>query len=137
MVCKRQEAAIAYAKMLHEEDPREKLFAELGDTSGVTLFANNVLAVVYQRPEKTKGGLLLPGQTLGEDKFQGKICLVAKLGPQAFVSTDEWKFERVEIGDWIIARPSDGWSMTVNGVLCRMLSDVSVKGVIASPDLVW
>ena len=128
---------MAYAKMLHEEDPRDRLLRGLGDVSGLKPFANQVLAVVYQRPEKTKSGFILPGQTLGEDKYQGKVCLVAKLGPQAFVATDEWKFEPVKEGDWVIIRPSDGWSVTVNGVLCRMLSDTSVKGTIEDPDLVW
>jgi co-chaperonin GroES (HSP10) len=123
--------------MLHEEDPRDKLLRELGDVSNLTLLHNQVLAVVYQRPEKTKSGFILTSQTLGEDKFQGKVCLIVKKGPQAFVDTAEWQFGDIKEGDWVIFRPSDGWSITVNGVLCRWFNDTSVKGVVADPDLVW
>jgi hypothetical protein len=42
-----------------------------------------------------------------------------------------------KVGDWIVFRPSDSWSITVNGVLCRILEDMSVRGRVTAPDLVW
>ena len=39
--------------------------------------------------------------------------------------------------DWVVFRPSDGWSITVNGVLCRILEDINVRGRIQHPDQVW
>jgi hypothetical protein len=66
------------------------------------------------------------------------VGLVIKKGPMAFVGEDEWfKGVSVEEGDWIVFRPSDGWQINVNGVPCRMLNDVSVKGKLPNPDLVW
>jgi hypothetical protein len=62
-----------------------------------------------------------------------------KKGPTAFVDKDgEW-FSGLDIneGDWIVFRPSDGWNITVNGTLCRMLDDMSVRARIAHPDQVW
>ena len=125
-------------KMKHDVDPRQKLFDELGDLSGIDIFNNQVLVAVYVRPETTRGGILLPGQARDEDRYQGKVGLVAKLGPQAFISDGEYTFDDpVDVGQWIILRPSDGWSINVNGVLCRMLTDTSVKGRVESPDLVY
>lgn len=129
---------MAFAAMSHDVDPRTILTDALGNVDGIELFTNQVLAAVYIRPEKTKSGIILTSQTLGEDRFQGKVGLIVKQGPQAFKSDTEWTFEQsADVGDWIIMRPSDGWSITVNGVLCRILSDTSVKGRISSPDQVW
>ena len=40
-------------------------------------------------------------------------------------------------GDWIVFRPIDGWSITVNNVLCRMIDDMNIKGRVDHPDRVW
>jgi co-chaperonin GroES (HSP10) len=128
---------MAHAQMLHENDPVQSILKELGDLSGIELFHNQLLVAVYQRPEKTKGGLILARSTLDEDKYQSKIGLVIKKGPQAFVNTDTWTFEPVELGEWVIFRPSDGWGTSINGVLCRFLVDTSIKGKVSQPDLIW
>jgi co-chaperonin GroES (HSP10) len=128
---------MAFAEMQHELEPRLKLLDELGDLSGVELFHNQLLVAVYIRPEKTKSGLFLAQQTLNEDRFQSKLGLVVKKGPQAFISGGEWQFPDIELHDWILFRPSDGWNITVSGVLCRILTDTAVKGRISSPDLIW
>jgi co-chaperonin GroES (HSP10) len=128
---------MAYAEMQHELEPRLKLLDELGDLSGIELFHNQLLVAVYIRPEKTKSGLFLAQQTLNEDRFQSKLGLVVKKGPQAFISGGEWQFPDIELHDWILFRPSDGWNITVSGVLCRILTDTAVKGRISSPDLIW
>jgi co-chaperonin GroES (HSP10) len=128
---------MAFAEMQHELEPRLKLLKELGDLSGIELFHNQLLVAVYLRPGKTKSGILLAEQTLSEDRFQSKLGLVVKKGPQAFISGGEWQFPDIELHDWILFRPSDGWNITINGVLCRILTDTAVKGRISSPDLIW
>ena len=125
--------------MEHETDPAISLKKEIGDVSNVEVFNNQMLVAVYIRPSKTKSGIILTNQTTDEDKFQSKVGLVVKKGPNAFEdATGEW-FKNVKIneGDWIVFRPSDGWSITVNGVLCRMIEDVNIKGRIDQPDRVW
>ena len=59
--------------MQHETDPAKAILDEIGDISNVEVFNNQLLVAVYIRPEKTKSGLLLPGQTRDEDKFQSKV----------------------------------------------------------------
>ena len=125
--------------MNHEVDPAKVILDEIGDTSKVEVFNNQLLVAVYIRPEKTKSGLLLPGQTRDEDKFQSKVGLVLKKGPSAFQDTSgEWFQDiDIDINEWIIMRSSDGWSITVNGVLCRMIDDMNVRGRVDHPDRVW
>ena len=125
--------------MDHEIDPREKLKQEVGDLSGVEIFNNQILCAVYIRPKKTKSGIYLADQTTEEDRYQSKVGLILKMGPQAFVDeTNSWfSGNEAKVDDWIVFRPSDGWSIVVNGVLCRILDDTSVRGRTSQPDAVW
>lgn len=124
--------------MSHEEDPKQNLLEQLGDISQVELFHNQVLLAVYLRPEKTKSGLILTANHLDEDKYQSKVGLLVKRGPLAFEQDGNW-FTGVTFQehDWLIFRPSDGWSITVNGVLCRIFDDISIKGRAPHPDSVY
>lgn len=128
-----------YMTMEHEIDPAEAIKKELGDTTSVEVFNNQILVAVYIRPQKTKSGIILTNQTTDEDRYQSKVGLVIKKGPQAFKDSSGQWFDGLEINeeDWIVFRPSDGWSITVNNVLCRMIDDVNVKARVDQPDRVW
>lgn len=125
--------------MNHDEDPRDKITQALGDISGFKLLNNQVLVAVYVRPEKTKSGIYLSDKYRDEDRSQGKIGLLVSHGPSAFNDqSGEWFGDnKFEIGSWLVFRPSDGWPVTVNGVLCRILSDTQIKGIADNPDRVW
>ena len=125
--------------MAHDKDPREALLKEVGDLSGVEIFNMQVLVAVYIRPEKTKSGIILSDKTRDEDRFQSKVGLIVKKGPSAFVDDDGKWFSGLDIkeGDWIVFRPSDGWNVTVNGVLCRMFDDTAIRARIPHPDNVY
>jgi co-chaperonin GroES (HSP10) len=128
-----------FMRMTHEVDPKQKLLEDLGDLSSVELFNNQILVAVYIRPQKTKSGIYLSEQTTDEDRHQSKVGLLVKKGPTAFNdTTGEWfAGENFNLNDWLVFRPSDGWSITVHGVLCRILSDTQVKGRTETPDQVW
>ena len=128
-----------YMLMEHEVDPKKKLIDEIGDISNFEIFNNNILVAVYQRPAKTKSGLYLTDKTTEEDLFQSKVGFLLKVGPRAIEPNAEGWFDGVEfnLNDWIVFRPSDGWTVTVNGVLCRILSDTQVRGRSDQPDKVW
>lgn len=125
--------------MSHEVDPKEALLTELGDTGKIELLNTNVLVAVYIRPEKTKGGIIMTSKARDEDRYQSKVGLIVKAGPTAFVESDGKWFNGLDlkVGDWVIFRPSDGWNITVNGVLCRMFDDAIIKGRIPHPDSVY
>jgi co-chaperonin GroES (HSP10) len=125
--------------MDHDVDPKEKILNELGDVSPFKIFNNQVLVAIYTRPARTKSGLYLPDQTVGEDKYQGKVGLVVAKGPSAFDPEVEGWFKGVEVNlhDWVVFRPSDGWGIDVNNVPCRIVDDTSIRGSVDRPDRVW
>jgi len=124
--------------MAHDTDPKDQILEALGDISQVELFHNQVLLAVYIRPEKTKSGLILTDSHRDEDRYQSKVGLLVKQGPMAFEQDGNW-FSGMSFNehDWLVFRPSDGWSITVNGVLCRIFDDVNIKGRVPHPDAVW
>jgi co-chaperonin GroES (HSP10) len=125
--------------MLHEEDPKKTIVKEIGDLSGFELMNTQVLVAVYIRPEKTKGGIIMTTKSRDEDRYQSKVGLILKAGPSAFVDDEGKWFSGLNlgVGDWIVFRPSDGWNVTVNGVLCRMFDDTAVRMRIPHPDNVY
>ena len=128
-----------YMLMHHEVDPVQKILTDIGDLSTVQLFNNEVLVGIYLRPEKTKSGFFLTDQHRDEDRFQSKVGLLLKAGPNAFEPNAESWFEgeSFNLNDWLVFRASDGWQITVHGVLCRVLKDVQVKMRVTNPDEAW
>jgi co-chaperonin GroES (HSP10) len=129
--------------MQHEIDPREALIKSLGNLDDVDIFNNQILVAVYQRgangPKKTTGGIFLPDQHLEEDRFQSKVGVIVKMGESAFHDASGVWFKGIKfnLGDWVVYRASDGWSLSVNKVLCRLLDDTVVRARIQHPDMVW
>lgn len=105
----------------------------------IAVFHNQILVGVYIRPEVTKGGIYLANQTRDEDKWQGKVGLVLKKGPIAFVDDQRNTFhdQNVSIGDWVLYRVSDAPALSINGIHCRLLEDIHVKGTVQNPEIIW
>jgi co-chaperonin GroES (HSP10) len=131
--------------MIHSVDPADEILSRVKNLQNFELFGNQVLIGVYQRPEKTKSGIILTEQTRGEDAFQGKAGLVLKLGPAAFVSDDNYDFkgQSVTVGDWVAIFVSDGRKIelqdpnTGEKQLCRLVEDQHIRLKIPAPDVVW
>lgn len=126
-------------KMTHDIDPVQEIRDAVGDISNLELFNMQVLVGIYIRPQKTKSGIILTDRTVDEDKYQGKVGVVLKAGPSAFVDeTGKWfNGNTISVGDWVVFRPSDGWAIAVNGYSCRILDDLSIKARIDQPDMIW
>ena len=133
--------------MLHEVDPREEILRKVGDLSGVDVFGSDVLVAIYKRPEKTRSGIILADTTRDEDRFQGKVFLVLKLGPTAYLDDEGNKFRNIKEGDWVVARASDGWAVTLNSAVgvttrdaaidCRIITDINIRMRVESPDAIY
>jgi co-chaperonin GroES (HSP10) len=125
--------------MYHDRDPRDEMLEKIGNLNEVEVMHNQILVMVYIRPDKTASGLYISDKTRDEDRFQGKAGLVLKKGPQAFVDDEINKFagQNVEPGDWVFYRVSDGFPINIKGQLCRLLEEVHIKGKINSPDVVF
>lgn len=131
---------IAEAALL---DPKQAILDSLGDISGIEVFHNLVMVATHIRPSITTGGIHLPDRSLLEDRFQGKVGLVVKMGPLAFKEAPGAQFGGIEIkeGDWVFYRPSDGMEMFSvaedGGTSCRLLDDTLIMGRVQDPSMVW
>jgi len=132
--------------MQHDTDPKQELLDKIGDLSGISVYGQDVLVAVYMRPEKTKSGIILTDTARGEDAFQGKVGLIVKMGPTAYLDEDGNKFRNIEVGEWCVFRASDGWPVTLNtgksvsskdATLCRIITDINIRMTVASPDLIY
>jgi co-chaperonin GroES (HSP10) len=140
------------AKKIAEFDPKQEILDKLGDLSHFEIASNEVLLAIYQRPEMTQGGILLPHQTLKEDIYQGKVGLVVKIGDAcSFNISDAYSditFNlNVQLHDWVVVRPSDTWALDFNGsakaiekkdfVACRLVRPRNIRARIQNPLSVW
>lgn len=120
------------------QSTKEEILAAVGDLDKVEVMHNQILVGIYMRGDKV-GNIYLPDQTRDEDRWQGKVGLVLKKGPLAFVSDGaaDFKGQDVNDGDWVIYRVSDGFPIDVNGAHCRLLEDVHIKGRVADPSVIY
>jgi len=134
-------------------DPAKPLWDAAGDLSDYDIFHNLVLVATYIPPPKTfKGpnGEDIPfhstDKTLAEDRFQGKVGLVLRVGPIAFQDDGAAKFGGVTIkpGDWVMYRPSDGTELFIRdrrkineGLSCRLIEDTFIRGRTKDPALIY
>lgn len=128
-----------YMRMAHKIEPKKAILDEIGDIKTFELFNNSILVATYIRPQVTKSGIILTENTVNEDRYQSKVGLLLKMGPNAFQPNEEGWFtgETFNLNDWIVFRPSDGWAINVHGVECRILLDTQVRGRVEAPDEVW
>ncbi len=126
-------------------DPKGAVLGAVGDISGFEPFHNLILVATYVQPEKTKGGIILIDNTLAEDRFQGKVGLVLRIGPIAFQDDNVNKFGGITVapGDWVLYQASDGFEMFFvdqngrDGTPCRLLADTNIKARLADPKLIY
>jgi co-chaperonin GroES (HSP10) len=125
--------------MVHDVDPRFAIWEAVGDLDKIEIPYSRVLVGIYERPEKTKSGIILTHHNRDEDQWQGKVCMVLKKGPLAYKDTSDISHHgfSVKKGDWVVIRASDGLQMNVNGKACRLIFDADVKMVVNDPDSVW
>jgi len=134
-----------YVTVEHTVDPRADLMAKIGEVPQEIVQFNRILVAVYQPPlvQKTSGGIILTDAMTDEDLqeyiWQGKVGLCVAKGPQAYVDDDVTKFhgQRVDVGDWVWFRPSDGIGCDVNEVFCRVFVERDILGKLSHPDMVW
>lgn len=126
-------------QMDHAIDPASEIRKKVGDLSKFVLFGNQLLVGVYERPERTKSGIILSDRTRQEDRSQGKAALVLMKGPTAFVSDRNYDFkgQNVEVGEWVALFVSDGRQIVLHEQLCRVVEDQFIRLKIPAPDVVY
>lgn len=126
-------------EVVHARDPRDEILEAVGPYLGdIEPLGASVMVVVYERPDRTKGGILLADATREEDLYQGKVGLVVKLGTLAFVEDEShhWGARKPEAGDWVCYRVGDTFPFIVGKRTCRFVEDVNVRAILNRPDIV-
>lgn len=127
----------AIEKISAAADPKEAILELVGDISGVHVMGDMVLLGTFIRPEKTAGGIIRPTVNVQEDIWQGKVGIVLKRGPDAFVDTPDYRFsETVESGEWCIYKVGDAWSLNINNYPCRLVRDINIRLKVDNPLIV-
>ncbi len=125
------------AAMKHEIDPCQEILKQVGPLDDFVIADHDILLAIYQRPEKTCGGIVLTQSNLREDLFQSKAHLVLKVG----CAVNHFGTLPIGRGDWVVVRPSDCWDLEVNFAPCRIARQTEferpIRAVIGSPGLVW
>ena len=116
-------------------DPKQAIQSLVGDLEDFEVMGDRVLVGIFMRPEKTKGGIIRPDANKEEDVWQGKVGLVLKWGPDAFVDPETGNLydQTTEVGEWVVFRVGDGWQLEVNKMPCRMVKDVNIIARIKDP----
>jgi co-chaperonin GroES (HSP10) len=126
--------------MVHDDDPKATIMRDVTPhLKSVEILGARVLVAVYVRPEKTKSGLFLTAKSTDEDKYQGKVGLVLKLGPIAFMDDQTHRFgaKSPAVGDWIVYSVGDTFAMEMGERRCRSVEDVDVHLIVQNPDSIW
>lgn len=133
-----------------EEDPLAKMVRELrghinGDLPDFKIWNNNILVFKFIRTHHSKN-IVAAAETQREDMWQGKVGMVIKMGPSAFVDDASLgiKFygQKVQPGDWVMYRSSDGidWDYLPPNVPVRIhfriLTDAHIQMTVPRPDVI-
>lgn len=115
---------------------KKMVLKSLGDLSGITVLADNVLVATYIKPRKTSGGIIIPEASIHEDRHQGKVGLVLKVGEGAFKYVGGYKYEGTvpEIGQYVAFHTSDAREMALNGVSIKFIPDSLIRMIVPDPD---
>lgn len=125
--------------MVHEKDPKQEIFDAIkNDIGDIEPTGGDILAVVYERPEKTKSGLYIPEKASAreEDRFQGIVALVVKCGPNVEKHAAQFKDGVPKIGDWVYFKTGDAISFLMGSRTIRQIEVQMIRGIVQRPDMV-
>lgn len=131
-------------KAIHHFDPKEAILSETAeDVKDFEVTGRDLLLVVYERPKEIAiaGGnkLYLPdnASAVTEDKFQGIVGLVVKVGPRAEETSENFPNSKIPaVGDWVIAPIASCITLLMGKRTCRLIETQMVRGIVQRPDMV-
>lgn len=114
--------------------------SELGDLTEFDVFGTNVLVVTYVQSEKTVGGIIRIGKSIDEDRHQGKVGLVIKMGQDAFKYDgmgNPFEGRAPKIGEYVMFHTSDARELGIRGVSCKLVHSELIRMKVPSPDAMY
>jgi co-chaperonin GroES (HSP10) len=123
-------------EMSQADDFKSAVMKELGDLSKFDVLGSGVLVATYVKPEKTRGGIILPDKTKDEDRWQGTIGLVLKMGEQAFKFDGPYEYKgRVpQVGEFVMFHTSDTRELGIRQISCRLIDSSLIRMIVPDPE---
>ena len=98
----------------------------------------HLLIVMPKVEEKTKGGVILPGDTKHREDIASIVGQVVMVGDDAYPETDQ-RFASgpwCEEGDWVLVSKYAGHRFEYDGAEMRILNDDAILAVVDDPSKV-
>ena len=94
-----------------------------------------MLVLPFRMEEKTKGGILLGGETIDRQQVASQCGLVLRMGPDCYKDKERypdgpWCKEK----DWVVFARYAGSRMKIEGGEVRMLNDDEVLATVENPE---
>ena len=122
------------------DDFAKLAFKLVGDLSGWTVLHEDVLVITWINRRTTAGGILLPEKSADEDRWQGTLGLVAKLGANAF-KIGQWGLPYAgpvpKVGEYVTFHPSSITETSINGISCKYIPASLIKAIIPDPARIY
>lgn len=134
---------VQIAERAANEDFRDVVMRALGDLSDFHVLGTDVLVATYIAPKKTAGGIILTDKGVDEDRWQGKVGLVIKMGEDAFKysyqanGAYEYQGKKPQVGDYVAFHTSDTRELGIRGVSCRTIDASLIRMIVPSPDDIY
>lgn len=132
--------ATSIMEVIHDIDPKKVIWDAIKPwINDIDPTSGDVVIAVYQRPEKTKGGLLIPetASRRAEDAFQGVVGMIVKTGPDYGKHKRALALEKMPaIGDWVAFKTVDCVAFTLGKSPMRLLQGDMIRMVLRSPDCI-
>ena len=124
----------------HDRPPKQVIWDDLeGWLDKIQPTGSDCVVCVYERPHKTAGGILMPetSSRVAEDKFQGVVGLIVKLGPNFGSHERALGLKPMpQVNDWIAFKSVDCVPFTLGARSMRLLQGNFIRMVLSNPDCV-
>jgi co-chaperonin GroES (HSP10) len=116
----------------HKTPFKDLVFKNIGNLDDYVVLGDDVLVATYVKTGKTAGGIILTDKSVDEDRWQGKVGLVLKLGESAFKYEGPYEYKGTvpKIGSYIVFHTSDTREIGIKGFSCRTISSSLVRMII-------
>jgi co-chaperonin GroES (HSP10) len=123
-------AEAAAVEEAEEEQRMENIREHLPQPTGW-----RIVVLPYRGVAETKGGILLPGQTLDRQQLTTTCAYVLAVGPLSYADTGKFPHGPwCKEGDWIIFGRYAGARMNIEGGEIRILNDDEILATINDPN---
>ena len=93
-----------------------------------------MLVLPFRMDEKTKGGILLGGETIDRQQVASQCGNVLAMGPQCYKDKERYpEGPWCKVGDWVVFARYAGSRIEIDGVEVRLLNEDEVLATVEDP----